>query len=103
MDIRRARADEGPVLADIQEAASRAALSHIFPPELYPFPGDAVLGRWTEMLADPESSILVAERDGVVVGLAAVRPEWLDGLYVRPEAWGDAVGRRLHDDAMSLL
>ena len=47
-EIREARAEEGPILAGVQERASVAALAHIFPPERYPYPREAVhdaLGR----------------------------------------------------------
>jgi GNAT superfamily N-acetyltransferase len=102
-DIRPARPDDAGALADLQETASLAAFAHVFPPERYPFPRDAVLERWTATLADTDASVLVAERAGRMVGLAAVRPGWLDGLYVHPDLWGSGVGRALHDDATALL
>jgi GNAT superfamily N-acetyltransferase len=41
--------------------------------------------------------VLVAERSGRPVGFAAVDGEWLEQLYVEPEAFGTGVGRRLLD------
>ena len=98
--LRAARSDEAELLLGLQKAAAVAAFAHIFPPEKYPFPDDAVLERWQTALADSEVEVVVAELDRCAVGLAAVRPEWLDGLYVTPDAWGTGVGARLHDHAV---
>jgi GNAT superfamily N-acetyltransferase len=101
--IRGAGPDEAETLAAIQRDASLAALGHIFPPELYPFPLEAVQERWQDALADGEITILVAEEEGALVGVAGCRSEWLDGLYVRPEWWSRGVGRGLHDDVLARL
>jgi GNAT superfamily N-acetyltransferase len=102
--IRDARPDEAEALAAIQRDASLAALAHIFPPERYPFPLDAIRERWRDALADPAITVFVADKQGAaLVGVAACRPEWLDGLYVVPNSWGEGVGRRLHDEALARL
>jgi GNAT superfamily N-acetyltransferase len=101
--IREARPDEAEALAAIQRDASLAALVHVFPPERYPFPIDAVRERWRDALADPAVTVFIAERDSRPVGVAACRPEWLDGLYVVRAGWGEGVGRRLHDEALARL
>jgi GNAT superfamily N-acetyltransferase len=101
--IREAWPDEAETLAAIQRDASLAALAHIFPPERYPFPLDAVRERWREALGDREVAVLVADEDGAAVGVAGCRTEWLDGLYVLPAAWGQGVGRELHDRVLDRL
>lgn len=101
--IREARPDEAEVLAAIQQDASLAALPHIFPPERYPFPLEAVEERWSDALSDPGVLVFVAERDGAPVGVAGCRPEWLDGLYVLPSWWGRDVARELHDHVLATL
>jgi GNAT superfamily N-acetyltransferase len=83
------------LLAAIQEDASLAGLAHIYPPERYPFPREAVLERWRA------STQLVFVEDEA--GFAAVAPPWLDALYVRPAAWGTGVAARLHDRAVEAL
>jgi GNAT superfamily N-acetyltransferase len=98
--IREARPDEADELAAIQREASLAAYPHIFPPELYPFPTEAVEERWREAVADPALEVIVAE-EGRPVGVVMTRPEWLDGLYVRPEWWSRGVGRALHDEVLA--
>ena len=103
IDVRPARAEEAEALAELQRHASLAALGHIFPPDLYPFPIDDVRERWRAALADPAARIVVAEVDGARVGLACVRADWLDGLYVIPEWWRKGVGSALHDHALSLV
>ncbi|MGZ4388822.1 MAG: N-acetyltransferase family protein [Gaiellaceae bacterium] len=82
------------LLAEIQEAASVAALGHIYGGE--PFPRAEVLERWRTS-AD---TILLDEEE---LGFAAVSPGWLNGLYVRPEAWGTGVAALLHDRALAAL
>jgi GNAT superfamily N-acetyltransferase len=100
--IREARPDEAEALAAVQRDASLAALAHIFPPERYPFPLEAVRERWRDALADPAAAVFVAE-GAALLGVAACRREWLDGLYVVPASWGDGVGRRLHDEVLARL
>jgi GNAT superfamily N-acetyltransferase len=99
--LRDARANEAETLVALQAEASIAGLSHIFPPDLYPFPYGAVRAHWEAMVADVEARVRVAELDGRAVGAAAVQPEWLVGFYVAPACWGTAVAPLLHDDALA--
>ncbi|HSC49495.1 MAG TPA: GNAT family N-acetyltransferase [Gaiellaceae bacterium] len=101
--IRDARPDEAAALAAIQRDASLAALAHIFPPDRYPYPMDEVTQRWAEALADDEVAVFVAQHDGMAVGVAGARAEWLDGLYVLPEWWSRGIGRALHDHVLDRL
>jgi tRNA dimethylallyltransferase len=87
----------------VQRAASLAALGHIYPPDRYPFPDDAVRERWREALADERGSVIVAKRGERMVGVAAAKDGWLDGLYVVPKEWGNGVADRLHDEALQAL
>jgi GNAT superfamily N-acetyltransferase len=77
--------------AALQREASVAALAHIFPPDEYPYPDDAVRERWRSM----RGRVLVAERGGVPVGVAAIEEQWLNGLYVVPSEWGSGVAATL--------
>jgi GNAT superfamily N-acetyltransferase len=95
-------ADEAAVLAAVQEHASVAALGHIFPPDEYPYPREAIVTRWTDALEDPGARIVVADHHGAPVGVALVRIEWLDGLYVVPGQWGSGIAVKLHDRALEI-
>jgi GNAT superfamily N-acetyltransferase len=101
--IREARPEEAQLLAAVQERASVAALGHIFPPELYPYPREAVHARWTAALAERETRTLIAVSDDEPVGAAYVSFGWLQGLYVVPERWGSGLGGELHDRALELV
>jgi GNAT superfamily N-acetyltransferase len=101
--LREPRTDEAAALAELQEVASVAALPHVFPPERYPYPREAIRARWVRALEDLGSRVVVAELDGVMVGVAFVRDEWLHGLYVLPERWGTRVAAMLHDRALELV
>jgi putative acetyltransferase len=101
--LREAAAVDASLAAAIQERASVAALSHIYPPHRYPFPHAEILARWTTLLGRGEHRALLADRDGDAVGVAAVRVGWLDGLYVVPEAWGTGVAGTLHEAALEQL
>lgn len=101
VSIRPARHDERATLEALQR---RASLSN---------PGDR-----EALLANPDAIVLpleqiaagcvfVAERDGLVVGFAAVvaRPDAgaeLDALFVEPELWKQGIGRRLVDHAANV-
>jgi putative acetyltransferase len=101
--VRAARPDEVEALVAIQQAASVAAFGHIFPPARYPFPAGPVRERWRAALGTAEGCVLVAEREGLPVGVVQVAPERLDGLFVLPWAWGSGVADRLHDAAVERL
>lgn len=85
---------DAKLLAELQEQASLAGAAHIYPPELYPFPREAVRERWEAFdgwtIVDPD-------------GFAAVVDGWLEALYVRPSAWGTGLADRLHDAAVDEL
>jgi putative acetyltransferase len=102
-EIREARLDEGPALAAVQERASVAALGHIFPPELYPYPRDAVHVRWVVALAERDTRTLIAVSDEEPVGAALVSREWLEGLYVIPDRWGTGLAGELHNRALDVV
>ena len=101
--LRVARATEATLLAELQERASVAAFPDIFPPERFPFPRDAVHERWTQALEDPAASVLLAQRAEEAVGVALLRPDWLEGLYVLPEWWGKGVADELHDRGLEIV
>lgn len=101
--LRDAQPGDETLLAELQERASVVAFAHVFPPERYPFPREAVFERWKQALEDPAASVVVAEQAEEPVGFAAVRFEWLDGLYVAPEWWGKGVAAELHDRALEIV
>jgi GNAT superfamily N-acetyltransferase len=101
--VRAARPDEVEALLGIQQAASVAGFRHIFPPTRYPFPAGAVRERWRAALGTAEVCVLVAECDGLPVGVVEFAPERLDGLFVLPCAWGSGVADRLHGAAVQTL
>ena len=69
--IRRARPDEARLLTRLERAASEDALAHIFPPEEYPYPVDAVTRRWRQRLVDRHVRVYVLELVDAPVGYVA--------------------------------
>ena len=99
-EIREARRNEGPILAAVCELASLAALGHIFPPETYPYPREAVHARWVAAVRDRKARTLLALDEREPLGAACVTKGWLQGLYVVPERWGTGLADTLHDRAL---
>jgi RimJ/RimL family protein N-acetyltransferase len=97
--IRRSGPDEAETHFALQRAASLAGMANVFPPERYPFPDDEVRQRWRAFTG----AVLLAERDGRAVGMAAFEHCWLGGLYVVPEEWGRGVAGELHDAALAAM
>ena len=90
--------DEAEAHFRVQRAASLAGLAHIYPPERFPYPDEAIRRHWRSFTG----TVLVAEREGEVVGVAGVEGEWLSGFYVLPDHWGSGVADELHDAAVEL-
>ena len=103
IEVRPAGAGDVETLSAIQRQGSLAAVAHIFPPDRYPFPEEAVRERWREAVADADRRVLVAERDREPVGMVAFRSGSLDALYVVPAEWRGGIGSRLHDAAVDEL
>ena len=97
--VRPSGREEAETHFAIQRDACVAAFAHVFPPEVYPFPDDPVRERWRAF----GGSMLVAERDGRVIGIAAFEACWLGGFYVVPDEWGSGVAGELHDAALEAM
>jgi GNAT superfamily N-acetyltransferase len=95
--LRRVTAADAETLAAIQEEASRAGVPHVYPPERFPFPTEAVRERWR--LFTEAGGWAVAGPDG----FAAIDEPWLEAIYVRPSAWGTGLAVALHDAAVAEL
>ena len=88
---RRATAEDAVALRDLERAASRTGLAHVFG-EL-PYPDDDVLARWVLLLDDPGVVVEVVEDDHGLVALTAHDGATLRHLAVRPEHWSSGLGR----------
>ena len=97
MTLRRATTADAAALAAIQEEASRAAVSHVYPPERYPFPTAAVQERWRRFTGEGGFAVMTDE------GFAAVAEAFLEAIYVRPSSWGTGLAVELHDAAVAEL
>jgi putative acetyltransferase len=59
--FRQATPEDAQALLDVERAAGIAALGHIFPPGMYPFPADEVRAKWEAALAEPGVRVLVLD------------------------------------------
>ncbi len=102
--IRPGRPDDAAVLASIHVRSRLAAM-----PWIALVHDEAETRGWMEHVVLAQQDVLVAERDGEVVGFAAVHDDWLEQLYLEPEAIGTGAGwallqaaRELRPDGLSL-
>jgi GNAT superfamily N-acetyltransferase len=93
--IRLARASDAAGLTQAEKRASLAALSHVFPPERYPYPESDVLARWELNLARTDMITRVEDHDEAITGFIATAHEWIEHLGVVPELWGTGLGQAL--------
>lgn len=109
--VRQARLDEAEALAALHLRVALHAYAHIFPAEAPAPTLDAVTSQWREWLDARDARVgLVAESNGVTVGVATAGPDpaqhdvgHLARLYVDAPRWGRGIGRRLHDEAIAHL
>jgi len=93
--IRRARPDESRLLAQLERAASEAALAHVFPPEQYPYPTSAVSRRWRQVLRDPFMQTYLLELLDGPVGYVAFDAETVHHLGIVPDSTRRGYGSSL--------
>jgi chorismate mutase/GNAT superfamily N-acetyltransferase len=101
--LRAAEQDEADALADLHTAARAAAVPSM--PATIHTPEET--RAWMRARVGSTHEVWVAERDGSVVGYAALSASlaaggWLDDLYVAPELTGQGVGSALLELAKSL-
>jgi GNAT superfamily N-acetyltransferase len=87
--LRRARPEDAAAAADVWLASFRAAL-----PTVRLVHSDAEVRDWIarELVAQHET--WVADAGGKVVGLMALRDDWIEQLYLHPDWRGRGLGRR---------
>ena len=95
LQLRRAGLDDLETLVAIQRESAVAAFGHVFPPDRYPFPTDAIRDAWAEAVADPDVEAVLGEIDGEPVALVSVGHSFLRTLYVVPRHWGEGIGSTL--------
>jgi GNAT superfamily N-acetyltransferase len=105
VEVRVARSGDEPRLADVYVASGRAAWAgHLREETLRAFTSS--VEEWEEGIAHPDVSVLVAELDGEIAGLATLLPSddpgadpievaKLGRLYAVPAAWGRGLGSAL--------
>lgn len=97
VQLRFARRGEQDLLTELERSANLASLSHIFPPDEYPYPTDEVRQRWWEVLNDRTRLTLVAEVGGHPAGYACYGQQIIHHLGVAADFQRRGVGRVLMD------
>ena len=103
MRVVRATVEDAELCFAIARAAAVAGFQHVFPPDTYEFPDDAIRADWISALTDPDGETYIAFEDEGAVGVVSVGHGALQTLYVRPESWGRGIGSALHDLALVRL
>jgi ribosomal protein S18 acetylase RimI-like enzyme len=103
--IRAARLEDAPAIARLHVAVWREAYRDLAPPEaMHALDVAKRQARWAEMLATAERTVLVAERDGRIVGIGTAGPATVPELgghgeilhlYVDPAHGRGGIGRAL--------
>ena len=89
--LRPASAEDLPALADLHVRVRDAAFP-LMPPRVH---DDADVAAWVAGWDLAAAEVWVAEHDGRPVGYARLHEDWLDDLYVDPDAAGQGVGSAL--------
>lgn len=101
--LRKMRAADVPAVMDVQEPASVAGLSGVFPQDRYPFPRDVLAERWRQEIADPGIDCFVVLRDDRVAGFAALRGDEVMHFGVAVEEWGSGLAVAAHDELVARI
>jgi ribosomal protein S18 acetylase RimI-like enzyme len=83
--IRKATSDDIPAVSELNQTVQMLHVSHA--PHLFKAPADGALAfrSWFEkVLIDPDSTVLVAERDGAAVGYVYAQEIRREETWIRP-------------------
>jgi GNAT superfamily N-acetyltransferase len=94
--------DVSAVMA-VQEPASIAGLSGVFPQDTHPFPRDVLARRWHDEIGDDEVDCFVILRDGAVAGFAARCGGEVRHFGVALEEWRSGLAVVAHDELVARL
>lgn len=89
--LRRATAADAPAVAELFLSSFHA--TYVFPLAH----ADDEVRAWIRAELIPHSEVWVADDDGRVVGMLAIKPGELEQLYLAPDRLGEGIGRRLVD------
>ena len=101
--LREMRVEDVPAVMVVQEPASVAGLSGVFPQDTHPFPRDVLADRWCDEIADPGIECFVILREGEVAGFAAVAGAEVKHFGVAVEEWGSGLARIAHDELVERM
>jgi GNAT superfamily N-acetyltransferase len=93
--IRRAEPHDADAIAFVHRTSMREALPYL--PDLHTPEEDR---QWVATVVLPKQVVWVAERDGEIVGVAALHDGWLEQLYMLPAYQGMGIGSALLAKAM---
>jgi GNAT superfamily N-acetyltransferase len=93
--VRRGIVEEASTIVDVYLASRRGA-GALIPRAVHT--DDEVRAWWTRTVL-VEREVWVAESHGDILGVMALRGEWVDSLYVRPDAQRRGTGGRLIEQA----
>ena len=96
--LREMTTDDVPAVMALQEPASIAGLSGVFPQDEYPFPRDVLADRWRAEIADVDIDCFVILRDDEVAGFAAVQAAEVKHFGVAVGEWGSGLAKEAHDE-----
>lgn len=94
LTLRRAEPEDATTLADLYSAARVAAVP-MMPPARHTNAEDRAW--FAGQLAAPGREAWVGERGGETVGYALLHDDWLDHLFIHPDATGQGIGSALLD------
>lgn len=90
IEIRRALVEDAEAVADVYINSFRAAL-----PTVHPAHSDDEVRSWIRTHLIPEAECWVAVDSQAIVAVLALKPGWVDQLYVAPDRLGEGIGRLL--------
>jgi RimJ/RimL family protein N-acetyltransferase len=101
--LRAMTTSDVPDVLDVQEPGAVLGLVEVFPQDAYPFPREDVAERWVREIATPGIDCLVVQRDGAVVGFAAIREDEFLHFGIAVEHWGSGIAQIAHDAVLDRM
>lgn len=99
--FRDATHEDLPGLLALERAANLSALTHVFPPEQYPFPDAAVLEDWRTAVTDPSRRVVVAGEPDLLRAVVTYDEGRVHKLAVHPDHWGHGLATRALQRALA--